>query len=215
MLSISLYPSASTRLPLRVYHLNVSSYSLGTSFSMRLIVSGAPLVATMHRPFGRLDTVLMRLSADENWNRRRTRICVRCGAAGSTGETLSPFASCQFSASSVVRSMGSPTIVPSSRRTSACAAARARVVSRPVALTSTSLIGSEGLCAGKRSPLAKEVWTHSTPATPSTTRFSAVMVPVLSKQQTSTRPAKGMRKGSVQKIASRTLSLHSVGSGQT
>jgi len=37
--------------------------------------------------------------------------------------------------------------------------------------------------------------------TPSNTRFSAVIVPVLSKQQTSTRPANGMRKGSVQKIA--------------
>lgn len=51
---------------------------------------------------------------------------------------------------------------------------------------------------------------HLTPTTPSTTRFSPVMVPVLSKQQMSTRPAKGMRKGSVQKIAaesSRSASL--------
>ena len=43
--------------------------------------------------------------------------------------------------------------------------------------------------------------TYSTPAIPSTTRFSPVMVPVLSKQQMSTRPANGMRNGSVQKIA--------------
>lgn len=43
--------------------------------------------------------------------------------------------------------------------------------------------------------------THSTPATPSTTRFSPVIVPVLSKQQISTRPAKGILKGSVQKMA--------------
>lgn len=44
--------------------------------------------------------------------------------------------------------------------------------------------------------------TYSTPTIPSRTRFSAVIVPVLSKQQTSTRPAEGMRKGSVQKMAS-------------
>ena len=37
------------------------------------------------------------------------------------------------------------------------------------------------------------------PATPST-RFSAVIVPVLSKQQASTLPAKEIRKGSVQKM---------------
>jgi|SRR6267142_5511126 len=49
--------------------------------------------------------------------------------------------------------------------------------------------------------LIKEKGTNSTPATPSTIRFSAVIVPVLSKQQTSTRPADGMRNGSVQNIA--------------
>ena len=38
-----------------------------------------------------------------------------------------------------------------------------------------------------------------TPATPSTTRLSEVKVPVLSKQQISTFPANGIRKGSVQK----------------
>jgi hypothetical protein len=50
-----------------------------------------------------------------------------------------------------------------------------------------------------------EEGAHSTPATPSTTRFSAVIVPVLSKQQTSTRPANGMRNGSVQNIATKGL----------
>lgn len=40
--------------------------------------------------------------------------------------------------------------------------------------------------------------TYLSPATPLTTRWSLVNVPVLSKQQTSTLPAKGMRKGSVQ-----------------
>lgn len=48
--------------------------------------------------------------------------------------------------------------------------------------------------------------SHLTPTTPSTTRFSPVIVPVLSKQQMSTRPAKGMRKGSVQKMAASTTS---------
>lgn len=41
------------------------------------------------------------------------------------------------------------------------------------------------------------------PATPSRTRFSAVIVPVLSKQQISTRPAKGIRNGSVQNMANK------------
>lgn len=39
---------------------------------------------------------------------------------------------------------------------------------------------------------------HLKPATPRTTRLSLVRVPVLSKQHTSTLPAKGIRKGSVQ-----------------
>ena len=38
------------------------------------------------------------------------------------------------------------------------------------------------------------------PATPSITNSSVVNVPVLSKQQTSILPAKGIRKGSVQNI---------------
>lgn len=51
--------------------------------------------------------------------------------------------------------------------------------------------------------LEKKEWkeAYSTPTTPSTTKFSPVIVPVLSKQQISTLPAKGIRKGSVQKIA--------------
>lgn len=40
--------------------------------------------------------------------------------------------------------------------------------------------------------------TYFIPATPSTTKSSLVKVPVLSKQQTSTLPANGIRKGSVQ-----------------
>lgn len=43
--------------------------------------------------------------------------------------------------------------------------------------------------------------TYSTPVTPSKTRDSAVIVPVLSKQHTSTRPANGIRNGSVQNMA--------------
>ena len=48
------------------------------------------------------------------------------------------------------------------------------------------------------------------PATPSTTRSSLVRVPVLSKQQISTFPAKGILKGSVQK----TPSLESLAVGE-
>lgn len=42
------------------------------------------------------------------------------------------------------------------------------------------------------------LYAHLSPATPRTTRLSLVKVPVLSKQHTSTLPAKGIRKGSVQ-----------------
>lgn len=44
---------------------------------------------------------------------------------------------------------------------------------------------------------------HLSPATPRTTRLSLVKVPVLSKQHTSTLPAKGIRKGSVQYMSAR------------
>lgn len=40
--------------------------------------------------------------------------------------------------------------------------------------------------------------THLSPATPCTMRLSLVSVPVLSKQHTSTLPANGILKGSVQ-----------------
>ena len=40
--------------------------------------------------------------------------------------------------------------------------------------------------------------THLSPATPCTIRLSLVSVPVLSKQHTSTLPANGILKGSVQ-----------------
>lgn len=45
---------------------------------------------------------------------------------------------------------------------------------------------------------AEFLYAHLSPATPRTTRLSLVKVPVLSKQHTSTLPAKGIRKGSVQ-----------------
>lgn len=44
----------------------------------------------------------------------------------------------------------------------------------------------------------QSLYAHLSPATPRTTRLSLVKVPVLSKQHTSTLPAKGIRKGSVQ-----------------
>lgn len=47
-------------------------------------------------------------------------------------------------------------------------------------------------------PGDRNAHAHRSPATPRTTRLSLVKVPVLSKQHTSTLPAKGIRKGSVQ-----------------
>lgn len=114
-----------------------------------------------------------------------------------------PLVSFQSNASSVVFSIGSPTTVPSSSRTRACAAAKQRVVSLAVSFTSTSLRLSDVLEERSSITVARTTITitYSTPATPSRTRFSAVMVPVLSKQHTSTRPANGILNGSVQKIA--------------
>lgn len=64
--SISFVPRARTRLPRLLYHLYVASYHSGTLASMVLIVSGAPFTATSDLPFGRVDTVDIRLSAEEN-----------------------------------------------------------------------------------------------------------------------------------------------------
>jgi hypothetical protein len=49
------------------------------------------------------------------------------------------------------------------------------------------------------------------PATPSKTKFSAVIVPVLSKQQISTRPADGIRNGSVQNMADKDSKIYYYG----
>lgn len=82
-----------------------------------------------------------------------------------------------------------------------------RVVSRGVSVTGMSFLRSFELKTTVLSALrgveTKGKRTHSMPTIPSTTRFSPVIVPVLSKQQISTRPAKGMRNGSVQKIAAK------------
>lgn len=121
------------------------------------------------------------------------------------GDRLSPLVNFQSRAERVVFSIGSPTMVPSSSRTSAWAAARARVVSFLVLVTSTSSRGLLELHGQTPTTDILEEKTHFTPATPSTTRSSPVMVPVLSKQQTSTRPANGIRKGSVQKMAENQL----------
>ena len=131
-------PSARTRLPRRVNHLYVSSYFSGTVANIVLMVSGAPLTATKPRPPESVDTVDMRFKAEENWNLRRILSDVRCGAAAEDGVTVSPLEICHSRASRVVFSIGSPTIVPSSRRTSACAPARQSVVVRLLSLTLTS-----------------------------------------------------------------------------
>ncbi len=158
---------------------------------MPLIVSGAPLTAMICLPLAREQMVDIRLRADENWNRRRTCSVVRWGEPESLEEITSPLLNCQFRASKVVFSMGSPTMVPSSSLTRAWAAARQRVVSLDASLTSISLEWSEALWEYDQSFNGdrNNIGAHSTPAIPSRTKFSAVIVPVLSKQQTSTRPA--------------------------
>lgn len=107
-------------------------------------VSGAPLTATTHlRPLGSLtdEMVDIRFRAEENWYRRLMVICDLCGASLELGERLSPLDSFQSRAESVVFSIGSPTMVPSSSSTRAWAAASAKVVSFLVFVTATSSFG--------------------------------------------------------------------------
>lgn len=87
--SISFMARAKTRLPLRVNHLYVSSYPFGTTVSMVLMVSGAPLTAIRSLPPGRLEMVDMRLRAEENWKRRLIINCVLT-AELRAGMTTSP-----------------------------------------------------------------------------------------------------------------------------
>ena len=86
--SISFMASAKTRLPLRVNHLYVSSYPFGTTLSIVLMVSGAPFTAIKSFPPGKLETVDMRLRAEENWKRRLIVNCVLI--AELRGMTVSP-----------------------------------------------------------------------------------------------------------------------------
>lgn len=51
---------------------------------------------------------------------------------------------------------------------------------------------------------------YLSPATPSTTKLSLVKVPVLSKQQTSTFPANGILKGSVQYTPEASVKKHAL-----
>ena len=100
-----------------------------------------------------------------------------------------------------VFSVGSATIVPLTRRTDMCAEARQSIVF-PSFADILVLRWSVGLNKGspcRHSCTRKGSSTHSMPATP-LTRFSAVIVPVLSRQQTAALPAGGVREGSVQKI---------------
>lgn len=176
---------------------------------MAFIVSGAPFTHARVLPCCKAETVDIRFKAEENWNRRRmlrlalwATTALAASSPAGMGRTLSEDLSCQPSASRVVFSIGSPTMVPSSRRTRACAAARTCRVSGPTSVKLTRCSGLERLNKrAQQGERQRRSDTNSTPTTPSTTRFSAVMVPVLSKQQMSTRPAKGIRKGSVQKMA--------------
>lgn len=144
--------SASTRLPLLVYHLNVSSYQSGTLRSIALMVSGAPFTQASVLLLCNIETVDIRFRAEENWNLRRmvmlalwAATALAASSPDGMGRTLSEDLSCQPSASRVVFSIGSPTIIPSSSRTRACAAARTCRVSGPTSFKSTRRSGLEGL----------------------------------------------------------------------
>lgn len=81
----SFIASASTLLPRRVNHLNVSSYFSGTEANIPLIVSGAPLTAIrLLLPAPIEEIVAIRLSAELNWNRRRIKT-VLVGEGAETG----------------------------------------------------------------------------------------------------------------------------------
>ena len=75
------------------------------------------------------------------------------------------------------------------------------MVCLPESFTSISLNLSKSLRSVSVEYTNEYKKPYSMPATPSRTRFSAVIVPVLSKQHTSTLPAEGIRNGSVQKMA--------------
>lgn len=84
-----LTPNAKTLLPRRVYHLYVSSYHSGTCTYMLFKVSGAPFTAATHFLPCVSETeemVDIRLSADENWYRRRIWIWALYGDSLEMGE---------------------------------------------------------------------------------------------------------------------------------
>jgi len=185
---------------------------------MVLIVSGAPFTAPINSPEGRAEIVDIRLRADEKWNRRRIINLVPWGASFFEGVTESPrnvgqwekqergvsiftitkgpFHSIQGSLLHGIANNG--TIIELDE----CVGSGQGQDSLPSHL----LHINQGLVTRSITQSATRrqhfiTLLYPTPATPSKTRSVAVIVPVLSKQQTSTLPANGIRKGSVQKIA--------------
>lgn len=123
-----------------------------------------------------------------------------------------PLVSVQSAAVSMAFSSGSPTSWPSSRVTSEWHVATTRWVSTGISDTGITSFPSLRDTRGIKYDsgfTARVLRPHRTiflncaalylnPATPRTTKLSLVNVPVLSKQQISTFPAKGILKGSVQ-----------------
>lgn len=166
-------------------------------------VSGAPFTETMYVVSlldgdGLVPAITdIRFSALRKW--KRWEICQR-PARPLFGTTVSVRVTVQSNADKVAFSKGSPMISPSR-------------FAKAWQVRSTCLTGEEtSICDNGTgsSELRRETsnWvklvrvkreTYSCiPATPSTTKSSLVSVPVLSKQQISTLPAKGIRNGSVQ-----------------
>lgn len=142
-------------------------------------------------------TTDIRLSAEEKWCLWKIFMP---GSFPFLGMTASPLVRFQSTAVRVAFSSGSPT-----RPSSSCAS-EWQVASTWMHSLGASVIWMTPLSPLKFQKLNQLFWrvvalTYGRPATPSTTKLSLVSVPVLSKQQISTFPAKGILKGSVQKTA--------------
>mmetsp|Transcript_100697 Transcript_100697/g.285381 ORF Transcript_100697/g.285381 Transcript_100697/m.285381 type:complete len:282 (+) Transcript_100697:1625-2470(+) len=142
-------------------------------------------------PWWRTSTDI-RCNSDANGNRHRT--CSRSAPLPALETTKSGPGMVQRIACSAARSSGSPTTSPSTTVRPLQAAITA-VVKNGSCCSSWSVADSSfaGAGGGGAAP-------PSRPWTPSTSIESRVSVPVLSKQHVSTLPARGTRKGSVQKV---------------
>mmetsp|Transcript_16798 Transcript_16798/g.45072 ORF Transcript_16798/g.45072 Transcript_16798/m.45072 type:complete len:613 (+) Transcript_16798:596-2434(+) len=197
----SLNASASTRMPFLASPLAVSSYPAGTSPSLiRVLMTSADPLTRMRGapcapPTSRIcATMLIRCSAEA----KRFLCTMRSPALvnrTSLGTADSFWVYFQLTFTSASSSSGSPTTSPF-KCTKEWHPARIYAASSEPSFTGTSGKPSSLSSAGCAPP-----FFAGGRATPVARMRSVVRVPVLSKQHTSTLPANGMRKGSVQNTA--------------